>query len=428
MSDNKNQMIDGRLEAADRLPPDMMLLKMENESIMALARTAPRDPMKIIKQLGELIEAYPAAADEAVYSKPVGTVLEVTCGNPKCGVKYEVAKIEGDTACPNCESEARQETRKIKKFAEGLSIRAAESIRSVFGYTRLAVTAELLPDDKVKLTGVLVDYAAGNVTSDTRIVSPYYKSRAGRMVKTPEDRFLNVVVKAEKSKLRRDVILDSTPGIVKAMFRDMCDQKLTALVSTELIEQKIIPAFESYGITREQLDKLVGRPFRLGWTEEDRLSLRKILTALKNEETTVAELLADLYDREDDEGNGASSSGNGPVNAGDLMQPAAKTATNGRTPTTETPSTGAAKNGGSAPAAAGPEAAATSQAPTEPLAAFADRLAACRQLGEVNALEEELIRRFQTDAQRAEVAGRCQERRDQIKSGRQKKPGQLGGA
>ncbi len=405
---NQNEMIEGQLEAANKLPPDMMLLKMENESIMALARTAPRDPMKIVKQLGELIEAYPAAADEAVYSKPVGTVLEVTCGNPKCGVKYEVAKIEGDTACPNCESKARKEARKIKKFAEGLSIRAAESIRSIFGYTRLATTAAMLPDGTVKLTGVLVDYAAGNVTSDERIVSPYYKSRGGGMVKTPEDRFLNVVVKAEKSKLRRDVILDSTPGIVKAMFRDMCDQKLTALVSPELIEQKIIPAFESYGITREQLDKIVGRPFKLGWTEEDRLSLRKILTALKNEETTVAELLADLYDKEDGgkKNGGGSSSGNGPVNAGDLTKPA-KTATNWHTPTTGE----------------------TSQAATtDPLSGLGDRLAACQQLGDVNAVEEEFIDRCQTDGQRGEVAGRSQERRDVIKAARAKgKQGQLAG-
>ena len=289
----QHDMEGGQIQAISNLPPDLMMLKMENESIMAVARAAPREPMKIVRQLQDLIDAYPAAADEAIYSKPVGTVIEVTCR--KCGIRYEVNKVEKETTCPDCETEARDsKTRKVKKFAEGLSIRAAESIRSIYGYTRLATTQEQLPDDRVKITGVLVDYAAGNVTSDERIVSPWYKSRYGGMTKTPEDRFLNVVVKAEKSKLRRDVILDNTPSIVKAMFRDACEQKMAQLVSPEVVEQKILPAFAHYGITPEHLDTILGRPRALGWREEDRLELRKILNALKNEETTARELLDGL--------------------------------------------------------------------------------------------------------------------------------------
>lgn len=279
-------------EAIAKLPPDLMLLKMENESIMAVARAAPRDPFKVVGQLQQLIDAYPAAADDAIYSKPVGTVIEVTCGG--CGVKYEVTKIEPETRCPACDSGKYASSRKVKKFAEGLSIRAAESIRSIYGYTRLATTTEILDDGRVKITGVLVDYAAGNVTSDERIVSPMYKSRGGRMERTPEDRFLNVVVKSEKAKLRRDVILDNTPNIVKAMFRDACEKKLEELVAPEVIEQKIIPAFAQYGITVDHLEKIVGRSKGLGWRENERLELRKILTALKNEETTVRELLDGL--------------------------------------------------------------------------------------------------------------------------------------
>lgn len=278
-----------QLQKASELPPNLMLLKMENETIMSAARIAPRDPMKIVEQLKQLIDAYPAAADEAIYSKPVGKVQRVTCG--KCGIKYEVQKVGPDTECPSCRSKDRREARQVQKYAEGLSIRAAETIRSVFGYTRMATTCELLPNGDARITGVLVDYAAGNMTSDERIVSPMYKSYSGGMVRTPLDRFLNVVVKAEKSKLRRDVILDSVPGIVKALFRDECEKKLQQLVSAELIEQKVLPAFLEYGITLEHLEEIIGRKFAMGWKEEDRLQLRKILTALKNEETTVEEVL-----------------------------------------------------------------------------------------------------------------------------------------
>jgi hypothetical protein len=281
-----------QLAAAVQLPPEMMLLKMENESIMAIARTQPRDPMAIVAKLQQLIDAYPAAADEAIYSKPVGTVVEVICG--QCAIRYEVAVVANDTACPACGSTAHKSQRKIKKFAEGLSIRAAESIRSIYGYTRLATTAEEIADGKVRLTGVLVDYAAGNLTSDERIVTPWYRSKQGSMVRTPEDRFLNVVVKAEKSKLRRDVILDSVPNIVKACFRDACERKMLELIAPEVVEQKILPAFAEYGISAEALDRIVGRPRALGWREVERLELRKILNALRNDETTARELLDGL--------------------------------------------------------------------------------------------------------------------------------------
>lgn len=277
------------LEAVASLPRDMMLLKMENESIMAVARKEPRNAAKLIKELQALIDAYPAAADDAIYSKPVGTVTEVTCGG--CGILYEVNKVFNDTACPDCESTKRGACRAVKKFAEGLSIRAAESIRTIFGFTRLATTCEILPDGSARLTGVLVDYVAGNITSDERVVSRHYKARGGGMTTVPEDRFLNVVVKAEKAKLRRDVILDSTPGIVKAMFRDSCEQKMTALISTEVIKQKIIPAFQGYGITPQDLDTIIGAPASLGWNKAQKLELRKILSALKNEETTPRALL-----------------------------------------------------------------------------------------------------------------------------------------
>ncbi|MBN2024973.1 MAG: hypothetical protein JW809_19510 [Pirellulales bacterium] len=308
-------------QAIAALPPDLMLLKMENESIMSVARAQPRDPMKIVEQLQQLIDAYPQSAEEAIYCKPVGTVHQLTCA--KCGIKYEVVKIDKDTCCTVCGEKKHTNAHPVKKFAEGLSIRAAESIRSIYGYTRLATTTELLEDGRAKITGVIVDYAAGNLTSDERIVSPYYKSREGGMVRTPEDRFLNVTVKAEKSKLRRDVILDNTPGIIKAMFRSACEDKMRALVKPEVIDQKVIPAFADYGITPAHLDKLVGRPHKLGWREEERLELRKILNALKNEETTARELLEGL-DASDLKSKPAPQP-SGPVTADALAGAAAET-------------------------------------------------------------------------------------------------------
>jgi hypothetical protein len=281
-----------QVQAVSAMPADMALLKMENDQIFAVAKAKPREPAQIVAQLRSLLDAYPAAAAGAIYSKPVGTVQEVTCG--RCGIRYQVQKVDRDTACVACDSTEHASVRPVKKFAEGLSIRAAETIRSVYGYTRLATKTDLIEDDKVRITGTVVDYASGNITTDERIVSPWYKAKTGQMTKTPEDRFLNVVVKAEKSKLRRDIILDNTPAMVKTAFRDYCEQKNGTLVTQEEIDQKIIPAFATFGLTPAHLDKIIGTPRSAGWTEEHRLQLRKILVALKQDETTVRELLDGL--------------------------------------------------------------------------------------------------------------------------------------
>ena len=279
-----------------QLPRDVVAMKMENESFMAMAVAKPRDPAAIVSQLVSLVNAYPEAAADAVYSKPVGTVKRVQCANESCQHTYEVGKTESQFSCPRCECERVSSSRMVKKFAEGLSIRAAESIRSVYGFNRMRTDTEVMDDGKVKVTGVFVDYATGTITEDSRIVTPFYKGHNGQMNRTPEDRFLNVVVKAEKAKLRRDVILDSVPNIVKAAYRDACERRTADLLTDEYIDAKILPAFAQYGLKLDDLEKIVGRPKSLGWTQADRTELLRIVTALKNEETTVAELL-----RQDDQ-------------------------------------------------------------------------------------------------------------------------------
>lgn len=384
-----------QIQAMTAMPTDMALLKMENDQIFAVAKAQPRDPAKIVKQLYDLIEAYPAAAAGAVYSKPVGTVMEVTCG--KCGIRYQVQKVEKDTACIACDSTEHGKVRPVKKFAEGLSIRAAETIRSVYGYTRLATKTELIEDDKVRVTGTVVDYASGNITSDERIVSPWYKSKGGQMTKTPEDRFLNVMVKAEKSKLRRDIILDNTPAIVKTAFRDMCEAKNGLLVTPEEIEQKILPAFATFGITPQHLDLIIGTPRSAGWTEDHRLQLRKILVGLKQDETTVRELL-DGMDGEKQKSSPVPQAG---ASINDLAgkpengkQPAAKT-TEAAKPPAEPNRTREPGDDSeplfNPPNQAEQEAARAQLEAEECLAAWGEQIAACEDVTACNKLEQESL-------------------------------------
>jgi hypothetical protein len=309
------------LAVAERLPQDLALLKMENEQIFTIARLKPRDWASVTKQLDELIRAYPEAAKLAIYKKPVGTVYLCKCANEHCLLRFELTSLPRNNEpiqCPRCEGSAIQgKPEKRKKFAEGLSIRAAESIRSILGFTRLSTQTELDQDGRATLRGVIVDYCTGNLSADERVLSPFYKSRYGRMERTPEDRFLNVVIKAEKSKLKRDLILDITPNIVKACFRDACEKILMETAKPELIEKNVLPYFQQKGLSLENLEYLVGRPLKLGWTQADISELRKIKAALETEETTVAELLADQ--KED-----VVPATPGPTSAADLTNPKEK--------------------------------------------------------------------------------------------------------
>lgn len=409
------------LAALASLPPEMMLLKMENENIMSVARVHPREPAKIVKQLAELIEAWPAAAAEAIYRKPVGSVYQVRCRNARCGVMYEVAKLDNNARCTACDTEGYlddPQPRYVKKFAEGLSIRAAEAIRSIYGYTRLSTTTEILPDDSVRITGILVDYAAGNTTSDERIVSPWYKARGGQMVKTPMDRFLSVTVKSEKSKLRRDVILDNTPGIIKAMYRDICEQKMVALVAPEVIEQKILPFLATQGITREIAEKLVGRTIAAGWSESERLQIRKISQGLKDGETTLAELLSALEPESDAAAATPPPAAKGAVSAADL--------TSGK----KTKKKAAAPQGELLPDAGAPEPAApivpeavqpaaNPLTPAQILKQFTDTIATMKSTDEVRdhlkgILQAVDANRTITDEQRAELSAQIVDATDAL--------------
>lgn len=313
---------DRQLRAAEQLPRDMMLLKMENESIMAAARITPRQNDVVIKQLQSIIDAYPAAADEAIYCKPVGTVYLTECA--KCKNRYELGFKEKDKPeCPKCGCQNANWQRKVQKYAENLSIRAAETIRTLYGFNRLATVTDPLPDGRVRITGVFVDYASGTMTSDERIVSPNYKGRSGRMETMAEDRFMDVHVKAQKSKLRRDIILDSVPAVVKAAFRDRCEKKIQETVTEGKIETEVLPYLRKLGLTDEQVEFIVGRPISLGWTQDDLLTLRKIATALKNEEITIAELVEDMLEKPvtNQPQNTPPASAQGGTTAEDLTQP-----------------------------------------------------------------------------------------------------------
>lgn len=309
---DESNIIEGTLSqtnSAKQIPQDLMLLKMENETIMSAAAVRPRKQSVMLAQLKDCIDSFPESADEAIYAKPVGKEELGLCSN--CNKETAIAYGQS-FKCGSCGSAKHKGTRKAQKYVEGLSIRAAESIRSIYGYNRLAMQQEMMPDGTAKITGTFVDYATGTMTSDTRIVHPFYTDSYKNVKNLTTERF-DLAIKSEKAKLARDIILDSVPNNIKAYFRDICEKKIAETLTPEKVESEILPHFASYGITLVDLEGHIGRPISMGWTERDRGQLRKLLTALRSGEITVASLRAD--------GGSGASDGDGNANKKTQVSP-----------------------------------------------------------------------------------------------------------
>lgn len=275
------------VQAMAAIPPDMTLMRLENDHICALAAARPRNHQKIKEDLLAQIEAYPSFAREAIYSKPVGK-----------------------------DQAGRQQ------FARGLSIRAAEAIAEAYGYCRVRCDVTPVDGDNVKVEATFTDYQRGRIWQDGGIVSKWYRSRSGQMVRHAEDRFFSVVVKAEASRRIREVILRSVPPGLRSELMDLAEKKINELLDDSTV-RKIIGKFAGKGITQDRLEQHLGRTLEAGWTKQDRQDLLGLWNAIESGETTVQDAFGDTAQGQP---IGAAQP-NGNVTGDDLANPKAAKAT-----------------------------------------------------------------------------------------------------
>lgn len=240
-------------EAIARLPERLAIIKMHDESIMMAAAARPRDHERILAEVKSQIKAYPSFARAAMYSKPVG-------------------KERGSDR---------------QKYVRGLSIRAAEALRNAYGYNKVNVDVDPIDDNRVRVTATFTDYQAGNMWTDSGIVSRIYKRYGGGTARYDDDRFYNVVVKAEASRRVREVVLRSVPPGLKAELEEAIEETIAQLLTPEAV-QKIVQAFGKKGVTLEQLETYLDKK-AADWDQQDRLNLQGVWNAIEDGETTVAE-------------------------------------------------------------------------------------------------------------------------------------------
>jgi hypothetical protein len=235
----------------------MQLIRIESEQIISMARAEPVDYAAVREEMIAVIEAFPTFAKEVMYMKPVGK-----------------------------DADGHQ------NYARGLSIRAAEELRRIVGFNRVAATEETIDEFHVQVTATFVDYAKGNLWQDSGVVSKRYKTRQGATVVMSDDRFHNLFVKAEKSRRIREVVLRSMPAGLKMELVEAVDRQLDELLDEGTVN-KIVANFASKGVSKAQLEVHLGKKFER-WVKEDRKVLVGVWNLIKQGETPVEDVFPPL--------------------------------------------------------------------------------------------------------------------------------------
>jgi len=272
-------------QAVASIPQGMAVIRMEMETMTALAAAHPRNLEAIKEDLAAVLQAFPLLAEEAVYNKPVG----------------------------------KDERTGQQKYARNLSIRAAEALAECYGFNSVSSDLETVDESTVKITATFCDYQRGRIWRDATIVSKFYRARTGQMIKIADDRFYNVTVKAEKAKAIRETIIRSVNAGLKAWFWDQCEKIVDSMLDQGTV-QKILGQFSTRGISQEQLERHLGKPLSAGWTKQDRKDLLGVWNALKDGETTVEEAFG-TADHAKKPGASVNATGNGGAKAEDLASP-----------------------------------------------------------------------------------------------------------
>lgn len=283
-----------QVDSIASMPPNIAILKMENESIQALAAARPRNMIAIRDEITNTLDAFPILAESAIYSKPVGKVIDCRCEDCKRSfeavVKWNSSPVDGEP-CPRCGGSKTKVTGKTRqKFARGLSIRAAETLREAYGFNRIDCDIEKIDETLYKVVASFTDYQRGTVFRSAVMVPKVYMTKYKKIESIDDTRFFGLVVKAESSRAIREVVSRSINAGLKLWFEAECERRQESLLTEEGIE-KMVKAFAEFQLTETELEDMLGKPRKLGWSLEDRKQLVGAYTALKTGETTVSELL-----------------------------------------------------------------------------------------------------------------------------------------
>lgn len=238
-------------EAGDLIRQGESLVRIENQTQMVIAVQRPRDEAAIMKEIRTELKTYPEMADEAIYSKPVG--------------KGQGGKMT---------------------YAEGLSIRAAESLAYRWGNNGFGASIEADDGEIVKGVAVFLDYEKNTRRTIPFTVPRKFRKRDGTMARHSEDRFFDIVVPAKQSKALREVILRSIAPGLKKEYEKLAREILNS--SGQDRTGPMLRKFTTLGVSQEDIEKLAGKAIE-AFKPEDFGQMLGVYNSIMDGDTTVAE-------------------------------------------------------------------------------------------------------------------------------------------
>ena len=257
-----SQVTDGIVEfkeSEQNMPREFALIKIENDSIMSAAQAKPRDYKAVLHDIESQVKTFKSFAQEAMYDKPVGTDRDGK-----------------------------------KRFATGLSIRAAEAMAVSMGNNKIRCDVIQVDNDTVKVEASFTDFCTGRVWTDARLVSKFYKTYKGGTQRHPDDRFYDLVVGAAKSKVIREVILRCVPPGLKSSLMECVQAEISNYLDDSTMV-RLITQFSNKGVSGEMLEDLIGK--KAGdFNKDDRMRLVGVWNSINEGESTVTEVFSNSGD------------------------------------------------------------------------------------------------------------------------------------
>jgi hypothetical protein len=227
------------------------LVKLENDTQMAISIQRPRDEAGILTKALRELDLYPSMSEEAIYNKPVG-----------------------------------KDDKGNKVYAEGLSIRTAESLAN--RWSNSAYGADIVGEDEESATiaAVFLDYENNTRHVMQSRVSKFYTTREKKVVQLTPDRF-DMKIKAEQSKLLREVILRSLPAGLKREYR-LKAEKLLKGDKINTRRTALVERFHELGVSVEQLVAYKCAEIK-DWKHSDITEMLGVYNAIRDGEVNVEE-------------------------------------------------------------------------------------------------------------------------------------------
>lgn len=229
-----------------------VVLKIEHDRMTQTAQARPRDMALVRRSLEQSLAAFPESADGAFYVLPRG----------------------GD---------------KI----EGPSVKAARELVRAWG--NLTVTANIIAadDDHAVVQGVATDFQTSTRLEAPPIRVSRMSKRKGQMVRLNADDWNNKIAIASSKAWRNAALLIIPSGMIEA-YVELCKniikdrKKPPGRPNKAKVREQILKGFDSWpALTAEVLATLVGVADIADCTEDQKVSLRGLVTALREGTTTV---------------------------------------------------------------------------------------------------------------------------------------------